>query len=97
MFLALSFSPVTLVLFVSYIIYVLVNFYKKKKIYNFIIIFKISILIYIFFNYEYLSNVFFAKQFQEINIKFFFSFFFSLNIGKTIEKEFLRLLLFFDI
>ena len=51
MFLALSFSPVTLALFVSYIIYVLVNFYKKKKIYNFIKIFTISILIYIFFNY----------------------------------------------
>jgi hypothetical protein len=93
MFLALSFSPVTLALFVSYIIYVLVNFYKKKNIYNFIKIFTISILIYIFFNYEYLSNVFFAKQFQEINLKFFFSFFFSSFFGTSFFGGFLLLFL----
>ena len=84
MFFSLSFSPVTLVLLVAYTLYVLVNFNKKKIIYNFIKIFTISILIYILFNYEYLSNVFFAKQFQEINLKFFFSFFFSSFFGTKI-------------
>jgi hypothetical protein len=81
MVLVMSFSPVTLTLFISYLTYVFINFYKKKIFYKILIIFFFSLLIYIFFNYEYLLNVGLKKQFEPISLKFFISYFFSTFFG----------------
>ena len=60
MVITMSISPITLTLLISYIIYVLTSF-NKKKITQFANIFLLSLIIYIFFNYEYLSNVYLNK------------------------------------
>jgi hypothetical protein len=94
MVLVMSFSPVTITLLFSYLIYISIIFYKKKiKIISFLKIFLISIFIYVVLNYEYLSNVFLAKQFQEINLKFFFSYFFSSFFGSYFLGGFVLLFL----
>lgn len=80
MVITMSISPITLTLLISYIIYVLTSF-NKKKITQFANIFLLSLIIYIFFNYEYLSNVYLNKQFEQITLKFFFSLFFSTFFG----------------
>jgi len=81
MILVMSFSPVTLALFVSYLIYVSINFYKKKFFYKLLNFFFLSLCIYIFLNFEYLSNTFMTKQFEPITYKFFISYFFSSFFG----------------
>jgi len=94
MVLVMSFSPVTITLLFSYLIYISINFYKKKnKIIIFLKIFLISIFIYVVLNYEYLSNVFLAKQFQGVNLKFFFSYFFSSFFGTYFLGGFVLLFL----
>jgi hypothetical protein len=94
MVLVMSFSPVTTTLLFSYLIYISINFYKKKiKIISFLLIFLMSIFIYIVLNYEYLSNVFLAKQFQGISSKFFFSYFFSTFFGTYFLGGFVLLFL----
>lgn len=94
MVLVMSFSPITITLLFSYLIYISIHFSKKKfKIICFAKIFFISIFIYLILNYEYLLSVFSRKQFQPIELKFFFSYFFSSFFGSKFLGGFVLLFL----
>jgi hypothetical protein len=85
----MSFSPVAITIFVSYLIYILFEFNKKSFKYLKILFF--SVAIYIFLNIDYLLNVISKKQFEPITLKFFFSFFLILFSAMKLLEGFFYL------